>query len=189
MYWRKVLKWIANLITPIDTCGELSQWEYKNKLLRLTQLRIGKYVAIGPGFQCITGNENTLIIDDYVSLGHNVKIYNFNLIKIGSFCTIAADVSITNGGHDINTLEPFSGPLSIGRGCWIGQGARLVGAISIGDNVIIGAGAVVIKDVPAGAIVAGIPAKIIKMRELPEKVWYLGNIYFNPQTFQTINTR
>lgn len=96
----------------------------------------------------------------------------------------AADVTLTNGGHHPDTFIPFSGPLKVGNGCWIGNGARIVGSLTIGDNAIVGAGAVVIRDVPAGSIVAGVPARKIGERALPEKVWHLGNTFFDPITFE-----
>ena len=98
----------------------------------------------------------------------------------------AADVTLTNGGHDKNTFKPFSGPLIIGNGCWIGNGARIIGPLTIGDNSIIGAGSVVINDVAPKSIVAGVPAKVIGMRDLPLKVWHLGNDYFCPNDFKII---
>ncbi len=177
------MKYVANFITPPDITVRLDKWERKNKFLRLTGMHIGKHVAIGPGFQCITGLEQHITIDDYVAIGHNAKLYSFAPIRIGSFTTIAADVSFTNGGHDIATLEPHAGEIKIGRGCWIGHGVRIVKPVTIGDNVIIAAGALVTKDVPDGALVVGMPAKITKYRELPEKVWFLNNTYFDPSTF------
>lgn len=55
-------------------------------------------------------------------------------------------------GHDIR----------IGSGCWIASGAIICGGVSIGDNVVIGAGAVVTRDVPAGVLAAGVPAKVVR---------------------------
>lgn len=52
---RKVIKYIANLLTPLENTTNLSSWEFKNKLLRLAKLNIGQNNAIGPGFECITG--------------------------------------------------------------------------------------------------------------------------------------
>jgi len=73
--------------------------------------------------------------------------------------------------------------LKIGKGAWIGNGARIIGGVTIGNNAIVAAGSVVIRDVPESAIVAGVPAKVIGMRELPNKVWHLGGTYFDPLTF------
>lgn len=187
MRFRRVLKGLANLATPPDITSQLSKWEMKNKFLRLAKLNIGKNVAIGPGFECITGLEQHIHIENYVAIGHNVKLYSFSHIKIGSFTTFAADVTITNGGHDLSDFMPSAGEVIIGRGCWIGHGARIVRPVTIGDNVIIAAGAVVTRDIPANSIVLGVPAKVIKVRELPDKVWFLDNAYFNPHDFTLVD--
>ncbi|MFL9808732.1 acyltransferase [Stutzerimonas stutzeri] len=140
-------------------------------------------VAIDRGFECLTGLEENIYVEDYAAIGIGAKFWSYNEIRIGKFCMFAAEVSLTNGGHNTSNFEPFSGPLVIGNGCWIGNGARVVGPLTIGDNCIIAAGAVVTRDVPAGSIVAGIPARVIKKREIPERVWHLGNQYFCPRTF------
>lgn len=188
MRFRRILKGLANLATPVEITSQFEKWEWKNKFLRLAQVKIGRNVAISPGFQCITGLEQHIFIDDYVAIGHNAKLYSFSTIKIGSFTTLAADVSITNGGHDLASLMPSAGEVVIGRGCWIGHGARIVRPVTIGDNAIIGAGAIVTRDVPAGAVVVGAPAKVVKMRELPNQVWFLGNIFFDPKEFTLVKT-
>lgn len=149
----------------------------------MTGIDIGKNVAIGQGFSCLAGQEEFIRIDDYAAIGTGARVWNFNEISIGKFCMFAADVTLVNGGHDKNSLEPYSGSLVIGNGCWIGNGARIVGPLVIGDNAIVGAGSLVIRDVPPGSIVAGVPAKVIGKRELQEKVWHLGGEYFSPFTF------
>ncbi len=104
-------------------------------------------------------------------------------VFVGAFSMFAADVTLVNGGHHTQTFEPFSGPLKIGKGCWIGNGTRIIGPLTIGDNVIVGAGSVVTGDLSECAIAAGVPAKVIGMRQLPEKVWHLGGTYFDPRKF------
>jgi acetyltransferase-like isoleucine patch superfamily enzyme len=182
MRTRQVLKWIAETRTPL--VHDYASWERKNRWLRQAGLKIGKGVAIDRGFACLAGHEGNITIGDYAAIGNNVHFYNFGPIAIGKFCMIAADAALSNGGHDKNTLEPFSGPLTIGHGCWIGTAAKIVGAnLTIGDNAIVGAGAVVIRDIPPGAIVAGVPARVIGQRELPDRVWHLGGVYFCPRSF------
>lgn len=184
--FRRFLKVLANFLTPSPP--DFKSWERKNILLRLTGLNISKEgVAIDSGFSCLTTLEENITIDDYCAIGCDVKFWNFNEISLGKFCMIAAGTHFVNGSHDKNTFEPFSGALNIGSGCWIGSGARIVGPLTIGDNATVGAGVLVIRDVPAGSIVAGVPAKIIGMRELPKKVWHLGNNYFCPYTFKLID--
>lgn len=154
-------------------------------LRRVGGIEVGQGAAVDTGFEWLTCSK--LTIEDHAAIGKNVKIYNFSEIVIGKFCMFAGDIIIANGGHDKDTFVPFSGPLRIGRGCWIGAGARIVGAnLTIGDHAIVGAGAVVLDDVPEGAIVAGVPAKVIGYRKVPEKVWHLGNTWFSSKTFELL---
>ena len=183
----KIYKAIGELRTPLS--HDYPKWEKKNYWLRKAGLNISRLgVAIDNQFRCLTGQEENIFIDDYTAIGVGARFWNFNEVKIGKFCMFAADVTLTNGGHDKNTFEPFSGPLLIGNGCWIGNGARIIGPLTIGDNAIVGAGAVVVADVPPGNIVAGVPARVIGQRQLPEKVWHLGDVYFCPRTFKRVGS-
>ena len=104
-------------------------------------------------------------------------------LSIGKFCSISENVTILLGGEhrtDWVTTFPFSalfeksfhfeghpkskGDVNIGNDVWIGFNATILSGVKIGDGAVIGANAVVTKDVPPYAIVAGNPAKIIKMR-------------------------
>lgn len=180
---RRLVKFVADLRTPVGPNN--SCWERKNFWLRHAGIDIAwRGVAIGSGFKCIDGYEENISIDEYAAIGRNVHLWNFNRITIGRFCMIAADVTVSNGWHDKNTLEPASGPTDIGHGSWIGTGARIVGSVTIGNNAIVGAGSLVMRDVPANGIVAGVPARVIGMRELPNRVWHLYGAYFSPIDFQ-----
>jgi acetyltransferase-like isoleucine patch superfamily enzyme len=78
--------------------------------------------------------------------------------------------------------------IEIRSGVWIGHGVRIVGKnISIGENSIIGAGAVVIGNVEPNSIVAGVPAKKIGVRTPSERVWHFGDVYFSPHTFEKLD--
>lgn len=184
-YIRRIIKVIADIFTP--SSPHYQGWERKNFWLRLAGLNISKVgVAIGGGFQCIDGHEENIRIDRHVAIGHNVRLWNFGEVHISQFCMIAAGVTVSNGWHDKSTFVPASGQTTIGPGCWIGINATIVGSVSIGENAIIGAGALVNKDVPPNSIVAGVPAKIIGTRQLPDRVWHLGDIYFCPHQFEVL---
>jgi acetyltransferase-like isoleucine patch superfamily enzyme len=181
---RRITKKIADWLTPLGPNYSHGKWEIKNLLLRKTGIIISENgVAINSGFQCIDGHEEDIKIECYTTIGRNVKFWNFNKVKIGKFCTIAAGVTITNGWHDKINYKPYSGIISIGSGCWIGTNATIIGNVKVGTNSIIGAGALVNKDIPPNSIVAGTPAKIISKRKIPDKVWHFGNIYFCPRKF------
>ena len=180
----KAIKNIANVFTPYYHNEE--SWDLKNWWLRKAGITIGKGVAIDHDFYCLTGLESNIVIEDYAVIGVGLRVWNFNSVVIGAFSMFAADITLANGGHDKNTFEPFSAELKIGKGVWIGNGAKIIGGLTIGNNAIVAAGSIVIKDVPESAIVAGVPAKVIGMRELPSKVWHLGGIYFDPLTFTIV---
>jgi acetyltransferase-like isoleucine patch superfamily enzyme len=60
--------------------------------------------------------------------------------------------------------------VEVGSNVWIGYGACILRGVRVGDNAIVGTNSVVTKDVPANAVVAGIPAKVIRMRDAPERL-------------------
>lgn len=182
--YKNLLKFVSNFFTP--QIHNYQKWELKNKILRLTGIQIGKYVAIGENLYILKNTENNILIGNYTVIGDYAKFWAFGKIQIGKFNMFAANVQITNGSHDVNSYEPYSTPTIIGNGCWIGHGVKIVKGVTIGNNVIIGGGSVVIDDIPDNAIAVGVPAKVIKYRELPKKVWHLGNEYFCPITFELI---
>jgi maltose O-acetyltransferase len=180
----------AEIATPKNSLSadiHLSQqiWERKNILLRKIGIKIGEYVAIDSGFEWVLAKN--IYIEDHAVIGKNFKCYSYNQVTIGKYCMLAGEVHISNGKHDINSFEPSSGPIEIGNGVWIGHGAKIIGAnIRIGENSVIGAGALVIKDVSPNSIVAGVPAIEIGVRSPASKVWHLGNTHFSPLTFDEI---
>lgn len=119
----------------------------------------------------------------YSYLGYNCELIN---CQLGAFCSVASNVFIGGAEHPTGWVStspvfqsiPNSGPserfalLSLPRGkmtivgndVWIGHSAIIKAGCRIGDGAVIGAGAVVTKDVPPYAIVGGVPAKVIRMR-------------------------
>lgn len=109
-------------------------------------VRIGNRVEIGAGTCVCRGTvDDTVIADD---------------VKIDDLVYIAHNVSIGQGTLVIGKAA-VSGSVRIGRHCWIAPAAALIDNISVGDRAVVGIGAVVTKDVPAGAVVAGNPARQI----------------------------
>ena len=93
------------------------------------------------------------------------------LIEIGEDCLLSGNLSLfthDGGVKVLNSLNYFDGKkmdkvgkIIIGNNCFIGCGAKIISGVSIGVNVIVGAGSIVTKDCPSNSIVAGVPAKII----------------------------
>ena len=116
----------------------------------------------------------------FCDYGYNMKIgddcfFNFNCvfldiceIKIGNGVKFGPNVSLYGGTHPVNakirrTGLEYGKPIVIGDDSWMGGNCCVLPGVTIGKRVIVGAGAVVTKDVPDDAVVAGNPAKIIKM--------------------------
>ncbi|WP_288130258.1 acyltransferase [Microbulbifer sp.] len=112
------------------------------------------------------GGKATIDIGDYVLISPGVRISAGQSISIGNACMIAANVYISDSDwHGLyNRTRPFrcTAPISIGDNVWIGDSAIVCKGVNIGDNAVVGAGSVVTRDVPANAVVAGNPARVIK---------------------------
>lgn len=112
-----------------------------------------------------------IIIGNDVVIGRFSVLTNKNLIKIGNDVLIGAYVQIIDVNHGmlagpiIRNQDAQIGEVIIGNDVWIGAGAKILKNVHIGDGAIIGANAVVTKDVPPNAIAVGIPAKVIKYRQ------------------------
>lgn len=165
--------------------------------------------------KCLIGGD--VKIGRYTSLwGPNIQVLAINnSIEIGNFCSIARDVTIQEYFHDHQKLTTFyigrnvfgesindevvsKGNIKIGHDVWIGTGVQIMSGVTIGNGVVIAANSTVTKDVPPYSIVAGTPAKVIKMRfpdDIIEKIeslkwwdWDLETIKNNKKLFKLKNS-
>jgi len=106
-----------------------------------------------------------------VYLGPHVTIYGHGGVEIGADTLVSMKATILSSNHGI----PPDGqkireqpdellPTKIGRDVWIGANAVILGGVTVGDGAVVAAGAVVTKDVEAGAVVAGVPARLLRKR-------------------------
>lgn len=131
----------AQIICATDNCVRLTSWPSKQGD---AEIRIGDYCLIAPG----------------------VRISAAKSILIGDNCMLAANVIISDSDwHGIyNRIRPFrcTKPVIIEHNVWLGERVIITKGVTVGENSVIGAGAVVTKDIPPNSVAAGNPARVIK---------------------------
>lgn len=134
-------------------------------------IRLGKDVYVGHQAILKGYYKNTMTIGQGTWIGQQCFLHSAGGITIGNQVGIGPGVKILTSTH-AETAPPTPimqgdlelAPVVIGEGCDIGVGAIILPGVTLGQGVQVGAGAVVTQDAPAGAIIAGVPAKVVRMR-------------------------
>ena len=139
-------------------------------------LRIGRWAWLGHGTK-IRVHEGEVRIGAKTVMGQECTISAFQHVSIGRECIIADRVMLIDFDHGAVEVERpvrlqgiYKRDVRLGHNVWMGYGACVLRGVSIGDNAIVGTSAVITKDVPANAVVAGSPARVIRMREAPRSM-------------------
>lgn len=143
-----------------------SELEKRESMLKQMFAEIGSNCYIEPPFHANWGGR-------HVHFG-NLVYANFNLtmvddthIYVGDYTMFGPNVTVATAGHPImpelrEKAYQYNFPVRIGRNCWIGAGALIMPGITIGDNVVVGAGSVVTKDLPSNVVAVGNPCRILR---------------------------
>lgn len=120
--------------------------------------------VMGPtkiGKDCMLGQ--SVFVADQVTIGDRVRIQNHT--NVSRHVTLEDDVYVGAGVQFCNSVHPRAdqtdplAPIVVKRGASIGSNACLMGGVTIGEDAVVGAGAIVTRDVPSGATVVGVPAR------------------------------
>ena len=143
-----------------------SEAEKRQELLRRMFAEVGEGCWIEPPFHANFGGH-------FCHLGRGVYV-NFNLtlvddthIYIGDRTLIGPNVTLATASHPFDPALRAEGyqsnsPIRIGRDCWLGAGVIVLPGVTIGDNVVIGAGSVVTHDIPSDSVAVGVPCRVIR---------------------------
>jgi acetyltransferase-like isoleucine patch superfamily enzyme len=138
------------------------------------RLRLGRFVWIGDGTK-IRCHEGEVIVGRKTVLGQECTISAYRHVRIGEQCVIADRTMFIDFDHGIVEVERpirlqgiYMRDVDVGSNVWIGYGACVLRGVQVGDNSVLGTYSVVTRDVPANAIVGGVPARVIRMREAPK---------------------
>jgi acetyltransferase-like isoleucine patch superfamily enzyme len=136
-------------------------------------LRIGRWAWIGHGSK-IRVHQGQVSIGAKTVMGQECTISAYQHVSIGRECIIADRVMLIDFDHGVTEVERpiraqgiYKRDVHVGHNVWMGYGACVLRGVTIGENSIVGTSAVCTRDVPPNAVVGGIPAKVIRMRQTP----------------------
>jgi acetyltransferase-like isoleucine patch superfamily enzyme len=184
------------------------------KLRHRGRLRTDGLCFICPGVQLELGRRATLDIGRWAWIGHDTKIRvhegevrigaktvigqectisAFQHVAIGRECIVADRVMLIDFDHGVVEVERpirlqgiYKRDVDVAHNVWIGYGACILRGVAVGENSVIGTNAVVTGDVPANAVVGGVPARVIRMREAPREMRWARPVEPDPAAESTL---
>jgi acetyltransferase-like isoleucine patch superfamily enzyme len=167
--WLK-LRWRGRLVTD-GVCFVCPTVKFE--IGRDARVHLGRWSWIGHGTK-IRAHEGEVMIGAKSVIGQECTVSSFQHVSIGRECIVADRVMLIDFDHGVVEVERpirlqgiYKRDVRVGNNVWIGYGACFLRGVTVGDNAIVGTSSVVTKDVPANAVVAGAPAKLVRMRPRP----------------------
>ncbi|MBR6138563.1 MAG: sugar O-acetyltransferase [Prevotella sp.] len=161
---------IARKTQAIEWCEEFNAIDGRDYSAQYAHLKkmlgsVGERVWISKTFGCDCG-KNIFIGDDFTG-NFNLTILDIREVYIGNHVMIGPNTLITTVGHPLSPKArrgymAKAAPVRIGNDVWIGGNVTILPGVTIGNNVVVAAGAVVTKDVPDNSLVGGVPARLIR---------------------------
>lgn len=175
---QEIIEWQIKCLDRLYDFNMTRPTEGKKRESMLKEMfaEIGEGCYIEPPFHANFGGA-------HVHFGKNIYA-NFNLtlvddthIYVGDYTMFGPNVTVATAGHPIlpelrEKMYQYNFPVHIGKNCWIGAGVVIVPGITIGDNVVIGAGSVVTKDLPSNVVAVGNPCRVLREVNEHDKKYY-----------------
>jgi acetyltransferase-like isoleucine patch superfamily enzyme len=168
--WLK-LRWRGRLVTDglCFVCPDVTI-----EIGKHAKLHLGRWSWIGDGCK-IRAHEGEVRIGAKTVVGQECTISSYQHVSIGRECIVADRVMLIDFDHGVvETERPirvqgiYKRDVRVGNNVWVGYGAAFLRGVTVGDNAVVGTYSVVGKDVPANAVVGGVPARLLRMRDEPE---------------------
>lgn len=153
-----------------------SEFSKRQQLLKEMFAEIGENCYIEPPLHANFGGK-------HIHFGKNIYAnFNFTVVDdthvyVGDYTMFGPNVVLATAGHPIlpelrQKTYQYNVSIHIGKNCWLGAGVIVLPGVTIGDNVIIGAGSVVTKDIPSNVVAFGNPCKIARQINDDDKMYY-----------------
>ncbi len=139
-------------------------------------VHLGRWSWIGHGCK-IRAHEGEVRIGAKTVLGQECTISAFQHVSVGRECILADRVMLIDFDHGVVDVEQpirvqgiYKRDVRVGNNVWVGYGACFLRGVTVGDNCIVGASAVVTRDAPDDAVIGGVPARVLRMRDTPQRL-------------------
>lgn len=153
--------------------------EKRSAMLKEMFAEIGEGCYIEPPLHANWGGHH-VHFGSHIYANFNLTLVDDTHIYVGDRTMFGPNVSISTAGHPIlpelrEQGYQYNFPVHIGRNCWIGAGVVILPGITIGDNVVVGAGSVVTKDLPDNVVAVGNPCRVLREVNERDKEYYFKN--------------
>jgi acetyltransferase-like isoleucine patch superfamily enzyme len=159
---------------------------------RRGRVAFGRFVWLGDRTK-VRCHEGVVEIGRKTVIGQECTISAYQRVRIGEQCVIADRAMFIDFDHGVVEVERpirlqgiYKRDVEVGSNVWIGYGACILRGVRVGDNAVIGTNSVVTKDVPANAVVGGVPARVLRMRDAPEQLRWPHPVEPDPDAATTL---
>lgn len=182
-------------ILQVQKQAQLKMYEYnqtlptedtkRQQLMKEMLGKVGTGCYFEPPFHANFGGKHVML-GDHVYANSNLTVVDDTYVYIGDHTMMGPNVTLASAGHPVlpelrEQGYQFNLPIHIGKNCWLGAGVIVVPGVTIGDNTVVGAGAVVTKDLPANVVAVGVPAKVIRHIGDHDRKYYHGKMQIDPK--------
>jgi maltose O-acetyltransferase len=137
----------------------------RDRLLRDLLGEVGEGVVVKPPFRCDYGS--SIAIGPRTFVNYGCVMLDVASIRIGADCQLATGVQLLTATHPVDPVArrlgwEYAEPIVLGDNVWLGGGVVVCPGVTIGEDTVVGAGAVVSRDLPAGVVAVGNPARVLR---------------------------
>ena len=194
LYWRYLWRrWLTTAGRRWETNGPVFFGrDLELQVGKRGKLKFGRFVWIGDGSK-IRCHEGVVEIGEKTVMGQECTISAYQNVRIGEQCVIADRAMFIDFDHGIVEVERpirqqgiYKRDVRVGANVWVGYNACFLRGTTVGDNSVIGTNTVVTRDIPANAVVAGAPARIVRMRDAPSELRWPDPVEPDPTADRTL---
>jgi maltose O-acetyltransferase len=159
---RKIYEMILQKIISLEAAISIPATPSKLRMLCLKAMGVKTSGHVWVAKNTWICNPEFLNLGNRVCIGEDSQVVCYAPVTIGDDFLSSSGLYINSGSHDVTTLMPILLPITIGDRVWCGMRVTICAGVTIGDDVVIGAGSVVTKSLPSGCVAYGVPAKPVR---------------------------